>query len=112
MPSCNKVRSEIKPGVMPYALQLCLYLFVAGVMPYIVFAVTLLSSIATVYLITVHRPAGARKEEFVDPPSCAFWLKFWKPQHDAVNAELGAIIQHAKTLIERIERLQGRGSQS
>jgi len=39
-------------------------------------------------------------------------LKFWKPQHDAVNAELGAIIQHAKTLIERIERLQGRGSQS
>jgi hypothetical protein len=73
VPSCNKVRSEIKPGVMPYALQLCLYLFVAGVMPYIVFAVTLLSSIATVYLITVHRPAGARKEEFVGPPSCAFW---------------------------------------
>ena len=36
VPSCNKIRSEIKPSVMPSALKFYLYLFVAGVVVVVV----------------------------------------------------------------------------
>ncbi len=71
VPSSDKVRSEIKPSVMPYALKFYLYLFVAGVVMVVVAArwlapygwgVNLLFSFAEAYLaIVIGRRVLGRK---------------------------------------------------
>ena len=69
MPSSDKVRSEIKPSGMPYALKFYLYLFVAGVVMVVVAArwlapygwgVNLLFSFAEAYLAIGRRVLGRK----------------------------------------------------